>query len=80
MLNIFQNLGKSQLAHVALVCRRFSQLVEDESLWTRMDVSNKTLEAGSIGTIMSRQVIILRLARTRVKLFCVCGLNITRFV
>ncbi|XP_063921795.1 S-phase kinase-associated protein 2 [Zophobas morio] len=66
VLNIFQNLGKSQLAHVALVCRRFSQLVEDESLWTRMDVSNKTLEAGSIGTIMSRQVIILRLARTRI--------------
>jgi hypothetical protein len=40
-------LSKAQLGTVALVCRRFSQLAEDESLWTRMDISNRTLEKGS---------------------------------
>ncbi|XP_068897785.1 S-phase kinase-associated protein 2 isoform X2 [Tenebrio molitor] len=66
ILNIFKMLSKAQLGTVALVCRRFSQLAEDESLWTRMDISNRTLEKGAIGTIMSRQVIILRLSRSRI--------------
>jgi hypothetical protein len=69
ILNIFKMLSKAQLGTVALVCRRFSQLAEDESLWTRMDISNRTLEKGAIGTIMSRQVIILRLSRSRVRFF-----------
>ncbi|EFA10811.2 S-phase kinase-associated protein 2 [Tribolium castaneum] len=67
ILHIFQKLSKTQLGNVALVCRRFSQLVEDESLWTRMDISNRSLDKGAMGIILSRQVIILRMSKTRVQ-------------
>ncbi|RZC32559.1 S-phase kinase-associated protein 2, partial [Asbolus verrucosus] len=66
ILYIFHKIPKAQLGNIALVCRRFNRLAEDESLWTKMDISHRTLERGAMGTIMSRQVIILRLARSRI--------------
>lgn len=57
---------KRNLVDVSLTCKRFSRLVQDESLWTRMDVSNRRLGSGIMGRLLSRQVIILRLARAEV--------------
>lgn len=66
ILHIFRWLPKMYLASLGLVSRRFYRLTQDESLWTRMDVSNRLLEAGELGKIMSKQMIILRLARSEV--------------
>ncbi|KAF2900448.1 hypothetical protein ILUMI_05743 [Ignelater luminosus] len=66
ILQIFHWLPKRSLANAALVCRRWHQLAQDESLWTRMDVSNRCLEPGAIGHILSRQSIILRLAHSEI--------------
>lgn len=66
VLHIFHWLPKSHLPNVALVCKRFHQLCQDKSLWTRMDVSGRSLEPGALGQILSRQIIILRLAQAEV--------------
>ncbi|KAJ8928031.1 hypothetical protein NQ314_019442 [Rhamnusium bicolor] len=66
ILHILRWLPKIYLMDIALVSRRFHRLTQDESLWTRMDVSNKHLEAGELGKILSKQVIILRLARSEI--------------
>ncbi|CAG9828950.1 unnamed protein product [Diabrotica balteata] len=60
ILNILRWLPKTCLPEIALVCKRFSRLIQDESLWTRMDVSGKNLSPGRFGKILSNQVIILR--------------------
>lgn len=67
VLHIFSWLGKKHLITAAAVCRRFNRLIRDESLWTRMDISCKHLEAGELGKFLSRQVVVLRLARSEVK-------------
>ncbi|CAG9764742.1 unnamed protein product [Ceutorhynchus assimilis] len=66
ILQIFRWLPKNSLIEVGLCCRRFYGLSQDESLWTRMDVSNRILEDGKLGIILSKQVIVLRLARTHI--------------
>ncbi|XP_056635293.1 S-phase kinase-associated protein 2 [Diorhabda carinulata] len=67
ILYILRWLPKTYLMDIALVCKRFHRLTQDESLWTRMDVSNRHLQAGELGKIMSKQVVVLRLARSSVK-------------
>lgn len=66
VLHIFVKLPRTQLTVLKLVCSRFSRLVEDESLWTNMNVGDQTLESGAFGVIMSRQVAVLRASRTEV--------------
>lgn len=66
ILQIFRWLSKSCLKDIALCCKRFHRLTHDESLWTRMDVSNKHLNAGVLGIILSKQVIVLRLAKSEI--------------
>ncbi|KAF7279944.1 S-phase kinase-associated protein 2-like [Rhynchophorus ferrugineus] len=66
ILQVFRWLPKSYLGDISLVCRRFYRLTQDESLWTRMDVSNKHLAAGELGKILSKQVVVLRLARSEI--------------
>ncbi|KAJ8920214.1 hypothetical protein NQ315_011875 [Exocentrus adspersus] len=66
ILQILRWLPKQYLMDISQVSRRFHRLSQDETLWTRMDVSNKHLEPGELGKILSKQVIILRLARTEV--------------
>lgn len=67
VLHIFSWLGKRHLVNTAGVCRRFNRLIRDESLWTRMDLSCKYLEPGALGKFLSRQVVVLRLARSEVR-------------
>ncbi|CAG9760542.1 unnamed protein product [Ceutorhynchus assimilis] len=64
ILLIFKWLPKNSLLEVGLCCRRFYGLSQDDSLWTRMDVSKRTLEDGKLGIILSKQVIVLTLAET----------------
>ncbi|XP_030758733.1 S-phase kinase-associated protein 2 [Sitophilus oryzae] len=66
ILHIFRWLPKSYLSDISLVCRRFYRLTQDESLWTRMDVSNKYLGPGELGKVLSKQVVVLRLARSEI--------------
>lgn len=57
-------LPKKTLLRCALINRRFSRLVNDESLWTRLDLGNKILNDGVLAVILSRGVVILRLAQS----------------
>lgn len=66
ILQIFHWLPKCSLANAALVCVRWHQLAQDESLWTRMDVSSRYLEPGALGHILSRQSLIVRLTHSEV--------------
>lgn len=75
VLHVLHWLPKSNLPNVALVCKRFYRLCQDKSLWTRMDVSGRTLEPGDLGQILSRQIIILRLAQSEVRFGKIFELN-----
>ena len=57
-------LPKKTLLRCALINRRFSRLVNDESLWTRLDLGSKILNDGILAVILSRGVVILRLAQS----------------
>ncbi|ERL87642.1 hypothetical protein D910_05033 [Dendroctonus ponderosae] len=67
ILQVFRWLPKSNLKDVALCCKRFYRLSEDESLWTRMDLAGKHLKSGQLGIVLSKQVVVLRLARSEVR-------------
>ncbi|XP_060526311.1 S-phase kinase-associated protein 2 [Cylas formicarius] len=66
ILHILKWLPKSYLSDIALVCRRFYRLTQDESLWTRMDLGNKHFRPGDLGKILSRQVVVLRMAKSKI--------------
>lgn len=68
ILHILQWVPTSNLKSIALVCKRFYQLCQDASLWTRMDLSATTLTQGALGRILSRQILLLKLAQTKVRL------------
>jgi F-box and leucine-rich repeat protein 1 (S-phase kinase-associated protein 2) len=67
LLHIFQFLPKKALFRLALVNQRFSRVVLDESLWIRMDLGNRCLRRGAIGKVISRGLVILRLAHSRIQ-------------
>lgn len=67
ILAIFKYLPKKALNRCSYVCRRFSNVVQDETLWTRMDLASRNIQAGAMGYLLSRGVIILRLAQTKVR-------------
>ncbi|CAK1547908.1 unnamed protein product [Leptosia nina] len=66
ILGVFKWLPKRTLAHCMLVCKRWHRVACDETLWQRLDLGNKTLSKDSIGRILSRKPIILRLASSEV--------------
>ncbi|CAH0555512.1 unnamed protein product [Brassicogethes aeneus] len=66
VLHILRWLPRAHLREISLVSRRFYRLTHDDSLWTRMDMSNKTLAPGVFGTILAKQVVVLRLAKTKI--------------
>lgn len=67
---IFKWLPKVSLVNCALVCKRWYALTTDETLWTRLDVSLNVLSPGAIGHILSRQVLVLRMAQSEVSCTC----------
>lgn len=67
VLHIFQYLPKKTLTRLALVNTRFSRISLDESLWVRMDLGNKSLRSGAVGSLLSRGLIICRLAQAKIQ-------------
>lgn len=55
LLPIFQYLSPADLAHCSSVCRAWSQLSIEPSLWRRMDLSGKLLTAACLAGIVRRQ-------------------------
>lgn len=66
VLHILHFLPKRVLSTAALVCKRWHRLTQDESLWSRMDLSYHQLQQGALGHIISRQVMILRLTQAKI--------------
>lgn len=73
LLSIFKWLPKKALIRCSMVNQRFHRVTQDESLWTRLDLAGKTIQAQALGRILQRGVIILRLAQTKVFRFQMCG-------
>lgn len=69
VLMIFRWLPKNMLVRCALVCKRWQRIAYDEVLWTRMDLGSRTLNPGSLGHVLMRGSIILRLAQAEVRIF-----------
>ncbi|KAK3091081.1 hypothetical protein FSP39_016993 [Pinctada imbricata] len=67
ILLILRWLPKFVLAKCARVCHRWHRLVNDESLWRRLDLANKTLSQGALGNIIKKGVQVLRLAKAEVR-------------
>lgn len=66
LLHIFSFLPKKALNRIALVNDRFCRVMQDETLWIRMDLGNKMIRRGAIGTIIGRGLIVLRLAQAKI--------------
>ncbi|XP_064605504.1 S-phase kinase-associated protein 2-like [Liolophura sinensis] len=66
ILNVFRWLPKFVLSRCSRVCKRWSSLVLDESLWKRIDLADKFLKAGVLGKVLNRGVHILRLTRAEI--------------
>lgn len=66
ILHIFKWLPKKTLTRCSFVCRRFNKIVHTDILWTRLDLGDKNLTRGSLGNIISRGVVILRLASSEI--------------
>lgn len=66
LLSVFKWLPKKALIRCCLVNRRFNNVAQDESLWGRLDMSCKQIRPGAFANILSRGVIIFRLAQSKV--------------
>ncbi|OWF38166.1 S-phase kinase-associated protein 2-like [Mizuhopecten yessoensis] len=67
ILAVFRWLPKFTLAKCSRVCHRWNRLVSDDSLWKRVDLSNKTIAKGTLGNILNRGVQLLRLTKSEVE-------------
>lgn len=66
LLSVFKWLPKKALIRCCLVSRRFNNVAQDESLWGRLDMSCKQIRPGAFANILSRGVVIFRLAQSKV--------------
>nr|XP_029723559.1 S-phase kinase-associated protein 2 [Aedes albopictus]XP_029723565.1 LOW QUALITY PROTEIN: S-phase kinase-associated protein 2-like [Aedes albopictus] len=66
ILHIFRFLPKKTLIRCGQVSKRFNQVSLDETLWTRLDLSCRSLREGALGRVISRGTVILRLAQAHV--------------
>lgn len=66
ILQIFRWLPKKALMRCSQVSKRFNQVSIDETLWTRLDLSCRSLREGALGRVISRGTVILRLAQAHV--------------
>lgn len=67
VLHIFKWLPKKNLMRCSLVCSRFNRIVHTDNLWIRLDLGSKWLRRGALGNVISRGVVILRLAQTEIR-------------
>lgn len=54
------------MVRCASVSKQFNRVSQDESLWTRLDLGGKCLRSNAMATILSKGVIILRLAQAEI--------------
>ncbi|CAO1348653.1 unnamed protein product [Diamesa hyperborea] len=66
ILEILQWLPKKSLMKCLILDTRFNRIVQDDTLWIRMDLGNKALKPGSIGKIFAKSFLILRLAQAKI--------------
>lgn len=66
LLNIFKFLPKKVLNRLALVNERFSRVIQDETLWIQLDLGYKSIRKEAISKILSRGLVILRLAQAKI--------------
>ncbi|KAK7508241.1 hypothetical protein BaRGS_00000480 [Batillaria attramentaria] len=66
VLHIFHYLLRYTLAKCALVCKRWNRLVNDESLWRRVDLSGRVIESRQLAHLVNRGTMFLRMAKTEV--------------
>ena len=66
MLQIFKHLPKLPLSRCACVCKRWKRIAYDEVFWKRLDLGGKCLNPGVLNDVISRQPVLLRLAKTEV--------------
>uniref|UniRef100_A0A182MUF1 S-phase kinase-associated protein 2 n=1 Tax=Anopheles culicifacies TaxID=139723 RepID=A0A182MUF1_9DIPT len=64
LLHILKWLPKKTLLSCSQVNRRFNRVTKDETLWQRLDLSNRSLQCNGLVEVLSRGVIVLRLAQT----------------
>ncbi|EDW80674.1 uncharacterized protein Dwil_GK11443 [Drosophila willistoni] len=67
LLGIFKWLPKKTLLRMATVCRRFNRCARDETLWTRLDLGLRTLCPTALEQIVSRGILVLRLAQAEIQ-------------
>ena len=68
VLHVLSFLPKKALNRIATVNERFSRIIQDESLWVRLDIGHKVIRTGAMETILCRGVIVLRLASAKLKI------------
>lgn len=66
LVHLFSFLPKKTLNRIAVVNERFSRVVQDKTLWIRLDLGGKYVRPGALGIILARDVVIVRLAQTRI--------------
>uniref|UniRef100_A0A182PJ26 S-phase kinase-associated protein 2 n=1 Tax=Anopheles epiroticus TaxID=199890 RepID=A0A182PJ26_9DIPT len=66
LLHVLKWLPKKTLLSCGQVNRRFNRVSKDETLWYRLDLSNRTLQFDGLVEVLSRGVIVLRLAQTSI--------------
>lgn len=66
MLPVFKYLKAPELANCALVCRTWSELSVDPSLWHKIDVTGKRLTASCLAGVVKRQPKVLMMDWTAI--------------
>eukprot|EP00794_Sanderia_malayensis_P008076 gene8076-8940_t len=66
ILRIFSFLRRKFLTRCAKVCKNWLRLAYDESLWKNVDLSNKILGPGVLGSILHRGTLHLKLKKTNI--------------
>uniref|UniRef100_A0A182WK41 S-phase kinase-associated protein 2 n=1 Tax=Anopheles minimus TaxID=112268 RepID=A0A182WK41_9DIPT len=64
LLHILKWLPKKTLLSCGQVNRRFNRVTKDETLWQRLDLSNRSLQCNGLIEVLSRGVVVFRLAQT----------------
>ncbi|XP_005098955.1 S-phase kinase-associated protein 2 isoform X2 [Aplysia californica] len=66
ILEVFHRLPRHMMCTCALVCRRWTRLVCDFSLWRRLDLRKKCIKPGVLKIVLERGVQILRASQCEV--------------
>ncbi|XP_025111094.1 S-phase kinase-associated protein 2-like isoform X2 [Pomacea canaliculata] len=66
ILHVFRFLPRFVLCTCAQVCRRWSSLVNDESLWRRVDLGGRVIQAKHVSSLVNRGTSRLRLNGTEI--------------